>query len=63
MATKTVDQIFDEVTHAYIGRGKCGCIVAVATDVPDLRKETAANVADFVRGGLAVERVTGILDS
>ena len=55
---RSIDEIMAEATHAYIGRGKCGCIIAVTTDVPDMRKETAADVAEFVRGGLSVERVT-----
>lgn len=46
-----------EATHAYIGRDReCGCVVAATTDTAD--KQTAKDVAEFIRDGLIVERVT-----
>ena len=44
-------------THVYTGKAKCGCIVAVVADMPDMPKETAKDVAEFIRGGYTVERV------
>ena len=45
-------------TMAYIGRKKCGCYVAATVDDPNDPKETAKSVADFVKSGLTIERVT-----
>ena len=42
--------------YAYIGRAECGCIRAASVDGRD--KDTAKDVARFVRDGLVVERVT-----
>lgn len=42
-------------THAYVGRKDCGCTVAAVVDCGT--KETAKDVADFIRSGLKVERV------
>ena len=46
-----------EATHAYIGRKACGCAVAAAVDMPELQEETAKSVAEFIKGGLRVERI------
>ena len=43
-------------THAYLGRLPCGCCVGVITDLGD--EGTAESVAEFIRGGMYVERVT-----
>lgn len=42
--------------YSYIGRWPCGCVVAVVHDEKD--KFTAEAVADFIKSGLTVERVT-----
>lgn len=42
----------------YIGRKPCGCVVAAAVDNPEYVQRTAHTVAQFVKDGLAVERVT-----
>lgn len=49
----------EAATHVYVGRDKCGCAVAVITDVehPNAKKETAKEVADFIKSGLTVERM------
>jgi len=47
---------FESATHEYIGRAKCGCCLSVCVDLGD--SGTANNVADFIRDGLYVERVT-----
>jgi hypothetical protein len=48
---------FSTATHAYIARNKCGCVTAVCVDHPDLAKETAKDIAAYVRSGRTVERV------
>lgn len=43
---------------AYIGRAECGCVIAAVVDDgtdPDMVSE---HVAEFVKGGLVVERQT-----
>lgn len=40
---------------AYVGKRPCGCVRAVTVDAAD--KLTAKDVSDFIRRGLAVERV------
>ena len=45
-------------THAYIGRKECGCVVAAVVDDPKYKKDTAQSVAEFLEGGLTIERVT-----
>lgn len=42
--------------YSYIGRLPCGCVVAVTVDYGD--KDTATDVAEFIKDGLTVERVT-----
>lgn len=43
---------------AYAGRDTCGCVVAVTVDEPKRREHVAATVAEWIRDGLAIERVT-----
>ena len=43
---------------AYIGVAECGCVRAAAADDPNSRQHTAADVADFIRDGLIIERVS-----
>lgn len=45
---------------AYIGQKPCGCVVAAAVDIPECRKETAKDVAEWIRSGLTVERVPSV---
>ena len=45
-----------KATHVYLGQGKCGCYFSVVTDDGD--KFTASTVADMIRRGLTVTRVT-----
>lgn len=42
-------------SHSYLGRKKCGCAVAIASDFGEAH--TARMVAGFIRDGLTVERV------
>lgn len=43
-------------THEYIARKPCGCCVACAIDLGD--DDTADSVAEWIRWGLTVERVS-----
>ena len=43
-------------SYSYIGRRSCGCIMAAVVDTGD--KFTATSVADFIKSGLVIERVT-----
>lgn len=44
-------------THDYVGFWKdCDCIVAVCVDLIDHPRETAKDVADFIRRGYRVQR-------
>lgn len=43
---------------AYIGRESCGCVVASVLDTGRPRAEVARSVAEFIREGLVIERVT-----
>lgn len=45
----------DKATHIYIGRAKCGCVVAARSDYGD--RSTANDVAQFIRDGYTIERV------
>lgn len=45
-------------THLYIGRKACGCVVAVVNDEPDEPKWTAKEVANLIKSGLTVERIS-----
>lgn len=42
----------------YIGRKACGCIGGFIVDQPECPDRTERWVADFVRSGLTVERIT-----
>lgn len=44
-------------TYSYIGRCKCGAIVAATIDEPARKRQVAQDVAEMIRDGLAVERV------
>lgn len=45
-------------TDCYIGIKPCGCMVAWVYDDPKYLKDTAETLADFIRSGYSVERVT-----
>ena len=45
----------DKLTHVYVGRSKCGCCVALCTDLGD--KFTGQSVAEFIVEGLTVDWV------
>lgn len=46
-------------THAYIGiRRDTGKVVAVTVDNPAHAREVAADLKEFAKGGLIIERVT-----
>lgn len=42
-------------TDCYIGRAPCGCIEGVTSTRPGREKDTAKDVAKFIRQGLKVE--------
>ncbi len=42
----------------YIGRKSCGCVVAATVDEPQYREDVAKDIADWLRSGLTIERVT-----
>jgi hypothetical protein len=44
-------------THDYIATAKCGCIVGLIADIQGTEKETAKEVANFIKQGCKVERV------
>lgn len=48
--------MMDRPDHSYIGRRKCGCVIAITVDFGD--KDTSVQVARFIADGLTVERVT-----
>jgi hypothetical protein len=45
------------VGFMYIARKECGRVAALCWDEPKFRKDTAKTVADYIRRGLAVERL------
>ena len=47
---------FNIGTHSYIGFASCGCARALAHDVPGMEKDTAREVAGYIKSGLVVER-------
>ncbi len=47
-----------QATHAYIAKKPCGCVTAVTVDLPDHPDWTSHDVADFIKSGRSVERVT-----
>ena len=48
----------DEEVPSYIGRKKCGCMVAAIVDDGSNLKEVSNTVAEFIVSGLTVERTT-----
>lgn len=42
-------------THDYIAKKKCGCVIAICYDLGD--KDTARDVANWIKNGLTVDRV------
>jgi hypothetical protein len=42
--------------YCYIAKSKCGCITGVVTDMGD--KDTAKDVADFIKSGRTISRMT-----
>lgn len=48
----------EQATYTYIGRSACGCVRSAVVDHPTDRKTTAKCLADFVKSGQVVERVT-----
>lgn len=45
-----------ESRYAYIGIKACGCVVAAAVDDPRWTKDTAKDVAKWMKAGLTIER-------
>jgi hypothetical protein len=45
------------MTMAYAARKSCGCLVACTVDLPKYAKDTAKDVAKWIRDGLTVERL------
>ena len=45
--------------YVYLGREpNCHCIVFVCADMPDMKSRTAKNVAQCIRDGLEVSRIS-----
>lgn len=44
--------------YCYVGRKPCGCTVAACMDMPKHKKDVAKFLADCVKDGLTIERVT-----
>ena len=51
-------QLKKEDIPSYIGRKKCGCIVAAIVDNGENLGKVAKTVAEFITDGLTVERTT-----
>jgi hypothetical protein len=47
-----------EQVYAFVGRCEHGKVRAIAVDLPNYKRLTDRDVANFVRNGLTVERVT-----
>lgn len=47
-----------ETNGVYVGFKPCGCFVAFSADVVGMEKETAEDVADFIRSGYRVQHMT-----
>lgn len=45
-------------TMSYVGKKPCGCVVAAVVDDPNHKRDVARTIAEWVKGGLTVERVT-----
>jgi hypothetical protein len=44
-------------THDYVATAKCGCVVGLIAVIPGDEKETAKDVASFIKSGCLVELV------
>lgn len=44
--------------HCYIAKEKCGCITGVVVDNPARLDGVAEDVADFIKSGRTIERVS-----
>ena len=47
-----------KMRHCYVGRKTCGCIVYVTVDDPNRTAQTGKDVAEAIKLGLTVERMT-----
>ena len=45
-------------THDYVARDEHGCLIGLCSDIPEIKKETAKEVAKWISHGLTVTRVT-----
>ncbi len=45
-------------SHCYLARKTCGCVEAGVLDIPEFRLETADTVAQWIRDGLILERLS-----
>lgn len=43
---------------AYVGRKVCGCVCAAIVDDPAHKKEVAEDIADWIKSGLTIDRVS-----
>lgn len=48
----------NENKPCYIGKKPCGCILAATADEPKRKNETAKEIAEWIRDGMTIERVT-----
>lgn len=46
----------NEQVYSYIGRCKCGQVVAATVDTPEYQRENAKEVGKWMRAGLTIER-------
>ncbi len=63
MTADKLNALIDSATHVYVAVNSCGCWSAVTTDLSacgneEMAKYTADDVADFIRSGQRVERVS-----
>lgn len=62
MGKYNINTIIDRATHVFVAFDECGCWSAVTTDLGfaggDLAKDCADDVADFIRSGSRVERIS-----
>ena len=47
--------MLEKPTHDYVATAKCGCVVGLIADMKGAEKDTAKEVADFIRRGCKVE--------
>ncbi len=45
------------MSRCYVGRCKCGQVVAAVVDMPGHEKQTAKDVAGFIKGNLSIEQM------